>query len=62
MKTLNDFKFFWDFDGVIINSDNVRIKAFKNSLEDYDSKDVNTLLKFHENNGGLSRYVKFKFF
>ena len=39
MKTLNDFKiFFWDFDGVIINSDNVRIKAFKNSLEDYDSK------------------------
>lgn len=63
MKTLHDFKiFFWDFDGVIINSDNVRIKAFKNSLEDYDSNDVNTLLKFHKNNGGLSRYVKFKFF
>jgi phosphoglycolate phosphatase-like HAD superfamily hydrolase len=63
MKTLHDFKiFFWDFDGVIINSDNIRIKGFKNSLEDYNSNDVNSLLIFHKNNGGLSRYVKFRFF
>ena len=63
MKNLHDFKiFFWDFDGVIINSDNIRMNAFKNSLEDYNSNDVNSLLIFHKSNGGLSRYVKFRFF
>ena len=63
MKTLLDFDIiFWDFDGVIINSDEIRRSAFENSLKEYKKEDVNSLISFHNQNGGLSRYVKFKYF
>ena len=53
---------FWDFDGVIINSDEVRIKGFTETLKEFKVSDVQKLLNFHKRNGGLSRYVKFRYF
>ena len=52
----------WDFDGVIINSNEVRDLGFKRVLNDYPKAQVNQLLDYHRNNGGLSRYVKFHYF
>lgn len=53
---------FWDFDGVILNSNSVRTEGFRTVLADYPIDEVEALLAYHEANGGLSRYVKFNHF
>lgn len=58
-----DYKIiFWDFDGVLINSNEIRNLGFVRVLSHYPPKKVDKLLKFHRENGGLSRYVKFRYF
>lgn len=52
----------WDFDGVILNSNKVRDLGFERVLMHYPEKHVQELLIFHRKNGGLSRYVKFRYF
>lgn len=51
----------WDFDGVIIFSDEIREEGFREVLMDYEKSAVEQMLLFHRANGGLSRYVKFKY-
>jgi phosphoglycolate phosphatase-like HAD superfamily hydrolase len=51
----------WDFDGVILNSNPARTLGFKKVLEDFPNDQVEKLLDFHNKNGGLSRYVKFRY-
>lgn len=53
---------FWDFDGVLLNSNEVRDQGFVRVLADYPQDQVDRLLSFHRQNGGLSRYVKFRYF
>jgi phosphoglycolate phosphatase-like HAD superfamily hydrolase len=53
---------FWDFDGVLMNSNAVRDKGFELVLKEYPKEQVKLLLDFHQANGGLSRYVKFSYF
>lgn len=53
---------FWDFDGVLMNSNAVRDKGFELVLADYPKDQVKQLMDFHQANGGLSRYVKFRYF
>ena len=53
---------FWDFDGVILDSNDIREQGFAQVLSNFPSDQVNELLIFHKNNGGLSRYFKFKYF
>jgi len=57
MKTI-----LWDFDGVILDSMPVRDWGFKEIFKDFKPKQVNALLNFHKANGGLSRYVKIRYF
>jgi phosphoglycolate phosphatase-like HAD superfamily hydrolase len=57
MKTI-----LWDFDGVILNSNKVRDWGFEQIFSDFDTDLVNRLLVFHKKNGGLSRYVKIRYF
>ncbi|MBZ9631473.1 HAD hydrolase-like protein [Salegentibacter sp. LM13S] len=52
----------WDFDGVILDSMPIREYGFKKVLEKYPNNEVEELLDFHEENAGLSRYVKFRYF
>lgn len=52
----------WDFDGVILDSMHIREYGFKEIFKRYDSNAVNALLQFHRTNGGLSRYVKIRYF
>lgn len=50
---------FWDFDGVIKESVDIKTKAFVQLFSSF-GKDVADLVKFHhEANGGMSRYDKF---
>lgn len=53
---------FWDFDGVILNSNKIRDKGFEEVLEDFPKEEIDQLLSFHRQNGGLSRYIKFRHF
>lgn len=53
---------FWDFDGVLLNSNTIRDLGFAEVLKAYPAEQVQRLLEFHRRNGGLSRYVKFRYF
>ena len=53
---------FWDFDGVILDSMPVRNKGFEIVLKSFPKVQVEKLMEFHLKNGGLSRYVKFRYF
>lgn len=52
----------WDFDGVILDSMEIRSLGFKKVLSGYPQKQVQELVTYHLQNGGLSRYVKFRYF
>lgn len=52
----------WDFDGVIMDSMPTRSFGFVKVLEKYPKEQVDELLHYHNSNGGLSRYVKFRYF
>jgi len=52
----------FDFDGVILDSMPVREYGFKKIFEQYDNTLVLELLAYHNKNGGLSRYVKIRYF
>ena len=54
----------WDFDGVILDSMDIRDLGFIKVLSElgHQKKDIDTLITFHRANGGLSRYFKFRYF
>ena len=52
----------WDFDGVILDSMKVRDWGFEEIFKSFDENDVSLLLEYHNKNGGLSRYVKIRYF
>lgn len=63
MNLLNNIKvIFWDFDGVLMDSNSIRDKGFELVLSEYPVDQVEELLIYHQENGGLSRYVKFRYF
>lgn len=53
---------FWDFDGVLLNSNIIRDRGFYEVLKDFPDEQVKKLMAYHQANGGLSRYVKFRYF
>jgi phosphoglycolate phosphatase-like HAD superfamily hydrolase len=52
----------WDFDGVILDSMKIRDKGFEIIFKKFEKSKVDQLLEYHRINGGLSRYVKIKYF
>jgi len=52
----------WDFDGVILDSMKVRDWGFVQIFKNFKESQVENLLEFHRLNGGLSRYVKIRYF
>lgn len=52
----------WDFDGVILDSMEVRDFGFEEIFKDFEKSDVDKLIVYHRSNGGLSRYVKIRHF
>jgi len=52
----------FDFDGVILDSVPVKTEAFRQLFKKFPSNEVNRFIKYHEENGGISRYVKIQYF
>lgn len=53
---------FWDFDGVLMDSNSIRDLGFEKVLAKFPKEEVQKLMEFHQANGGYSRYVKFRYF
>ena len=53
---------FWDFDGVIKDSTEVKCRAFEKLFKEYGEAVVRKVLLHHENNGGVSRFIKIPFY
>ena len=52
----------FDCDGVILNSNKVKTRAFKVATKSYGDQYSNELVSYHLLNGGISRYEKFNYF
>ena len=50
----------FDFDGVIVESADIKSEAFKELFADYPQK-IKEIADYHLMNGGISRYVKFRY-
>lgn len=51
----------FDFDGVIVDSNEVRTAAFREVLKNSPQHISDDLVEYHLANGGLSRYAKFNY-
>lgn len=52
----------FDFDGVIVESGKIKTQAFAELYRPYGEAVVNAVVQFHTQNGGMSRYRKFRHF
>ncbi len=50
----------FDFDGVIIESADIKTEAFRQLFEDRFPNNVDQIVDYHKKNMGISRFVKFK--
>lgn len=54
--------FAFDFDGVLLDSVNIKTKAFASLYQCHGAEVVSKVIQYHEENGGVSRNEKFKYF
>lgn len=52
---------FFDFDGVIAESVNAKTEAFREMYIEHGSEIADKVVEYHINNGGVSRFEKFKY-
>lgn len=52
----------FDCDGVILDSNKVKTQAFYNAAKEYGHDAAQTLVDFHVEHGGVSRFRKFEYF
>lgn len=53
---------FFDFDGVILDSVDVKTKAFAKMFRKYGPEVEKKVVEYHLNNGGVSRFDKFRYY
>jgi phosphoglycolate phosphatase-like HAD superfamily hydrolase len=53
---------FWDFDGVIKESVDIKTKIFITLFQQYGKKMIEKVKLHHEANGGVSRFAKFRIY
>ena len=62
MKDANWESIIFDFDGVLVESGDIKTQAFADLYQSYGSSIANEVVRYHRLNGGLSRYKKFRYF
>ena len=60
---IKNFKnIYFDCDGVILQSNQIKTDGFKKLFINYSKENINKILNYHISNGGISRFEKIKFF
>ena len=60
---INNYKYLiFDCDGVCLDSNQIKSNLFYDIAKSVDSAKAKEFLKYHKNNGGMSRYEKFRYF
>jgi len=63
MININKYDFFiFDCDGVILDSNKLKSNAFTEALPDEPPDLVAEFVEYHKENGGISRYEKFRYY
>lgn len=66
MQSLKDLlkynSIIFDCDGVILQSNQLKTQAFRKALSNESIELVKKFIDYHKQNGGISRYLKFKYF
>ena len=62
MNITNFRTLLFDCDGVVLNSNSIKTKAFRAVTLPFGKKASDTLVSYHVANGGISRYKKFDYF
>ena len=62
MKTAAWRAIIFDFDGVVVESGEIKTQAFANLYREYGEEVMVEVAKYHVLNGGMSRYQKFRYF
>jgi len=62
MKAADWQAIIFDFDGVVVESGKIKTQAFAELYYPYGEEIVAAVVQFHNQNGGLSRYRKFRYF
>ncbi len=52
----------FDFDGVLVESGDIKTRAFADLYQSYGETVASKVVRYHSLNGGLSRYQKFRYF
>lgn len=52
----------FDCDGVVLNSNQIKTKAFYEAAQQFGSEPAQALVDYHVMHGGISRYAKFEYF
>ncbi len=52
---------FFDFDGVIVDSNSTKTEAFRTLFSDYDDETIAQVVAYHQQNGGISRVEKIRY-
>ena len=62
VKALRYKNLFFDFDGVLAETNDIRTEGFEILFAGYERPQLERLMSFVRSNGGISRYGKFKYF
>lgn len=62
MKNFDWQAIIFDFDGVVVESGKIKTQAFAELYRPYGADIVEKVVQFHNQNGGMSRYHKFRHF
>ena len=63
MLNLKKYKsLIFDCDGVILNSNKIKTNCFRKIFENYSKEATDEFIIYHESNGGISRYIKIRYF
>ena len=62
-KNIKEIKnIIFDFDGVIIDSMEVRVKGINKVFSEYDKEALDKFIEYYRYNAGLSKFIKIKYF
>ena len=60
---INNYKYLiFDCDGVCLDSNQIKSNLFYDIAKSVDRTKAKVFLTYHKNNGGISRYEKFRYF